>query len=190
MSDNKPLIWTERLLKSLQAGKDSPESRFMQVATCNKDGLPENRTLVFRQLDSDEGIIYAVSDLRTAKADALKANANAAICWYFTGSREQYRLNCTTTIITADNAPEDIHRAWSEMSVQGKKQFLWGVPGTVRQPAKPLKAEGDMNIAPPHFCKLAFRADSVDYLNLKGNPQYREFQTRCESDWQIRAVIP
>ncbi|WP_242633698.1 hypothetical protein [Alteromonas sp. KUL17] len=77
------------------------------------------------------------------------------------------------------------------MSDAGKKQFLWGEPGTPRNDGSALQVEGDFGVVPPHFCVIMLAIDSVDYLNLRGNPQSREWhQKDGNGNWVSQSLIP
>lgn len=188
---NTQPLWATRLQKSLQISKDMPESRFMQVATIDEAGFPQNRTLVFRHLDADNAVLSVISDLRTPKIAELRGDPRASICWYFTRSREQFRFACSATVLVHDVDGVDLTAQWKALSAQGKKQFLWGEPKTLREHEGPLHASvPDDSAPPPHFCQIDFHVSDVDYLNLKANPQYRELHQRKEGEWTSVSVIP
>lgn len=188
---NTQPLWATRLQKSLQISKDMPESRFLQVATIDESGVPQNRTLVFRSLDADSAVLSVISDLRTPKIAELRGDPRASICWYFTRSREQFRLACSTTILVHGIDGVDLTSQWKALSAQGKKQFLWGEPKTRRVDDGPLQATvPDNSSPPPHFCQINFHVAEVDYLNLKANPQYRELHQLQDGQWSSVSVIP
>ena len=62
----------------------------------------------------------------------VAANPAAEACWYFTASREQYRLSGDLTIVDhahADAALLDARRAaWAALSDAGRGQFAWPSP--------------------------------------------------------------
>ncbi|WP_354667792.1 pyridoxamine 5'-phosphate oxidase family protein [Alteromonas sp. C1M14] len=179
-----------RLVKSLQLTRQSPESRYFQLATCNNQGAPSNRTLVFRAMDKRRGELSVVSDLRTDKIADLRHNCKGAICWYFSDTREQYRFDVKSTIMSLQDHGDTLRAYWNNMSEPGKKQFLWGVPKTPRSGNDPLKVNHQPNDPPPHFCVITFAVVSGDYLCLKGNPQHRELYQHQQGQWHVTSVIP
>ena len=188
---NTQPLWATRLQKSLQISKDMPESRFLQVATIDESGVPQNRTLVFRSLNADSSILSVISDLRTPKIAELTGDPRASICWYFTRSREQFRLACASVVLVHGVNGVDLTSQWRALSAQGKKQFLWGTPKTLRDDEGPLHASTPVESAPPsHFCQIDFHVSEVDYLNLKANPQYRELHHLDGNEWSSVSIIP
>lgn len=188
--DNPSIPWIPRLIKSLQLCRQSPESRYFQLATCNAEGKPSNRSLVFRTMDEIQGAIFVVSDLRTDKIADLRNNEQGAICWYFAHTREQYRFDVRGTILSLNDDGKTVATYWHNMSEPGKKQFLWGVPKSPRVHREPLKANQQSNDPPEHFCVIKFTVQRADYLCLKGNPQYRHLYEKQQGEWRTTHVIP
>lgn len=182
--------WRQGLTKSLHQTRSMPESRYFQLATVDGSGTPFCRTVVFRGM-TDENQLVVISDTRTEKYSQLEQNAQAQICWYFSKSREQYRFSCLATIITASQDVDLVKQHWNKLSDAGKKQFLWGEPGTPRNDGTALQIEGDFDEVPPHFCVILLAIESVDYLNLRGNPQSREWhQKDVNGNWVSQSLIP
>ncbi|CAD5279370.1 Pyridoxamine 5'-phosphate oxidase [Alteromonas sp. 38] len=182
--------WRTGLTKSLHASRSMPESRYFQLATADKDGVPYCRTVVYRGL-SDDNKLIVISDTRTEKYTQLSQQAKAQGCWYFSKTREQYRFSVIATIMTENEDRSLIESHWAKLSDAGKKQFLWGDPGTPRNNGLPLQIAGDYSVAPEHFCVILLDIVNVDYLNLRGNPQYRELHRRDDKgNWISQSIIP
>lgn len=182
--------WRAVLTKSLHKTRSVPESRYFQLATVDSDGMPHCRTVVYRGL-TDRNQLVAVSDTRTDKCVQLSQSSRAQICWYFAKTREQYRFSVRADVVTLDENSELVRAHWARLSDAGKKQFLWGTPRTPRNSLSPLKAEGDLSLVPVHFCVLLLNVEKLDYLNLRGNPQYRAlYYLDDEANWQSQSVIP
>ena len=182
--------WRQGLTKSLHQTRSMPESRYFQLATVDGGGTPFCLTVVFRGM-TDENQLVVISDTRTEKYSQLESNAQAQVCWYFSKSREQYRFSCLATIITANKDINLVNQHWNKLSDAGKKQFLWGEPGTPRNDGTALQIEGDFDEVPPHFCVILLAIESVDYLNLRGNPQSREWhQKDANGNWVSQSLIP
>ncbi|MCU7553970.1 pyridoxamine 5'-phosphate oxidase family protein [Alteromonas sp. ASW11-19] len=183
-------LWRQQLTKSLHQTRSTPESRYFQLATCDSEGRPQCRTVVFRGI-SDQHELQVISDTRSGKWDDLQGNGFAQVCWYFAKTREQYRLDVTATCLKVADNPSLLAQYWQKLSDAGKKQFLWGTPNTPRDTNQPLLAESDFDDVPEHFCLLALKVTAVDYLSLRGNPQYRErHYTDSAGDWVAKPVIP
>lgn len=182
--------WRAELTKSLHKTRSIPESRYFQLATVDSDGVPYCRTVVYRGITDDNQCV-AVSDTRTDKCAQLVHNARAQICWYFAKTREQYRFSVTADVVTLDDNFELVQAHWARLSDAGKKQFLWGKPRAPRNSELPLKADGDFALVPAHFCVLLLNVEKVDYLNLRGTPQYRALHYCDEQgNWHSQSVIP
>lgn len=183
--------WNQRLTKSLHQSKSQPESRYFQLATLTDDLVPANRTVVFRYLEEASYSLVVVSDTRSAKWQELALQPNASVCWYFSKTREQYRFVVKGQGFTVDSDPALIHKQWSKLSDAGRKQYFWGQPATPRASDAPLRVTSDMSEAPEHFCVLKLKIQSVDYLSLQGNPQYREKHwLDGNGDWVSQPIIP
>jgi pyridoxamine 5'-phosphate oxidase len=94
MSDFKFPSWRQRLVRSLHVNRSQAQSKYFQVASVSKDGLPKNRTMVFRGFIPESLNLVSVTDIRSDKVLDWQQNTpkKFEICWYFAGSREQYRI--------------------------------------------------------------------------------------------------
>lgn len=192
ITDQAPDIapWRPYLLASLQGTKDIPESRYFQLASVDITGAPQCRTLVFRELHQDNEIIV-ISDTRTEKFTEFASNPRGQICWYFAHTREQYRFDVTAQVTTFVDNELWLTEHWSRLSDAGKKQFLWGSPGTKRHDLNPLESLEPDNVVPSHFCVISLSVSKVDYLNLRGNPQNRfVFEKQSDGSWCSLEIIP
>jgi PPOX class probable FMN-dependent enzyme len=191
MSSEKQMLedsWLKKLNHSLSLTNGQPESRFLQFATLDEHGNPQNRTLVFRRFnDKNELILY--SDSRSAKANELNVNPYVAICWYFAETREQYRISGTASTVIDKTIREN---AWQSLSENSKAQYLWGTPGSTKLPDSKLTidAESDLKEPPKHFWVISVTASKVDYLTLFGEPQSRVCYTQKEGTWSEEHLIP
>lgn len=141
-------------------------------------------------MDESQGVIFVISDLRTEKIADLRNNDQGAICWYFARTREQYRFDVKSTILSLNGDGQTVATYWHNMSEPGKKQFLWGSPKTPRSSNDLLKVNHQPDDPPPHFCVIKFVVIGGDYLCLKGNPQHRELYHKHQGQWQVTSVIP
>lgn len=142
MADTNLPIWRQRLERSLHVNKNEVESRFFQVASVSKAGHPKNRTMVFRGFHSGRNCLLSVTDTRSEKMnDWLTDKSKFEICWYFVGSREQYRIAGEVHILSVsipknqasdslgDTSKEVLLREqWSNLSLSAREQFYWPKP--------------------------------------------------------------
>ncbi|KAH1204610.1 Pyridoxine/pyridoxamine 5'-phosphate oxidase 2 [Glycine soja] len=97
------LAWKQLLLNALESNAHLKHSSFMQLATLGTNGTPSNRTVVFRGFQDNTDNIQINTHARTPKIEELKLCSSAEICWYFTDSWEQFRINGDVDIIDGLN---------------------------------------------------------------------------------------
>lgn len=205
--------WRQSLARSLQDQHGKAESRFFQAASVlgssanapDNDLVIENRTLVFRGFADNNNDILAVTDSRSEKIAQWKEHPQTQICWYFSKSREQYRISATVILLdgqhllSAQEAVDDIsvyaklrHKIWNELSDKAKQQFLWPRPKLpVQEANKGLEYKGnidDLSGIPRNFTLICFVAHYVDYLNLRTEPQLREIHENHQGIWDYKTV--
>ena len=95
------ISWRHLLEQAIEQHAHLPQARFVQLATIRRDGRPANRTLAFRGWLEPEECLLFTTDLRSAKVRQLGAWTWAEACWYFTETREQFRLLGQISVETA-----------------------------------------------------------------------------------------
>jgi PPOX class probable FMN-dependent enzyme len=180
-----------------------PFSRYFQLATVRADGTPANRSVVFRgflaQCHQQSDQLMMVSDRRSEKIVQIVHNPAAEACWYFTKTREQFRLAGQLSVVTADTHERDLSQArrdlWQSISASARAQFSWPQPKAPRADdaafthANPDN-QADDQAPPPAFCLLLLSVESVDHLLLRGDPQSRYLYQKVAQQWQVTAVNP
>ncbi|MGL5806173.1 MAG: Npun_F5749 family FMN-dependent PPOX-type flavoprotein [Xenococcaceae cyanobacterium] len=197
--------WRSPLARALHLNRSQPYSRYMQLATVTKDGFPANRTVVFREfLDNRDRIACAernrlktITDSRSDKIEQIQACPWGEICWYFTKTREQFRLFGSLILVTVDCSDRALQQArqetWQNLSDSARQQFSWPNPKQNRTEDKqaysiPVSAK---DIPLDNFCLLLLEPNKVDYLELRGEPQNRTIYILQDSQtWQVQAVNP
>lgn len=187
--------WRLPLARALHQNRSLRESRYFQLATVTPDGKPANRTVVFRGFRDDSNDLQIVTDLRSQKVSELQQQPHGEICWYFTKSREQFRISGDVNLITAQTTPLSSLRQtlWEQLSDNARLQFVWPHPKAERT----QQEEAFTNTCPPQdipletFIVLLFSPQQVDYLLLKGTPQNRYLYWLDEAEnWSVREVNP
>lgn len=200
--------WRSPLSRALHRNRSQPFCRFLQLATLRPDGTPANRTIVFRgfldTLAAQGNQLTFISDRRSEKTSQVQQNPSVEICWYFTKTREQFRISGQMTIVTAETTTAELSHArrqtWQKISEKARQQFDWPHP----KAARAADAEFDIPFPDekeplPDFSLLVLAPRTVDYLNLRGNPQDRiiytrsqdkEGQSNTEHTWTISPVNP
>jgi len=187
--------WRSPLARALHRNRSKAYSRYPQLATVRPDGRPANRTIVFRDFLPDTNDLQFVTDLRSDKMAQITHQPEGELCWYFTETREQFRLGGTIRLITADEQQSDWsqvrQQAWENLSDKGRQQFAWPPPGQPR--VSECYEPTDLNESPPlsTFAVLIFAPDRVDHLELRGDPQNRyQYWRLPDQSWKVMEVNP
>jgi len=173
-------LWRPSLDLALHRNRQSPQCRFVQLASVREDGRPAVRTVVFRGFLGDTNRLTFATDGRSVKTQEIERSNRAEACWYFHTTREQFRLAGTATLVGADHHDRDQSFAqarletWREMSDESRLTYTWPDPGRPREPLSPFPTQAPDPLDPlPHFCLLVLEVLEVDHLELQGNPQHR-----------------
>lgn len=187
--------WRSPLARALHRNRSRADSRYLQLATVRPNGRPANRTVVFRDFLADTNSLLFVTDRRSAKVDQIAQWPEGELCWYFTQTREQFRLGGQIRLITAHDrdleSTQIRENAWEKMSARGRQQLAWPEPGQTR--VKMGYDPTDLSESPPlsAFAVLIFEPDRVDHLELRGEPQNRyQYNRQTDSSWQTFEVNP
>ncbi len=188
--------WRSPLALALHNNRHQPYSRYFQLATVQADGRPANRTVVFRGFLDHTDQLKTVIDTRSQKTDQILHQPWGEVCWYFTETREQFRLAGELTLIDANYPHPELQQArqstWQDLSDNARVQFSWPHPGET-------KANSEAFSPPPpdpanpltNFCLLLLDPLKVDHLELRGDPQNRWLYLRSESQvWSTIGVNP
>lgn len=191
--------WRSPLSRALHRNRSDHHSRYPQLATVRPDGRPANRTVVFRDFfddSSDRNGLLFVTDRRSEKIGQLADNPNVELCWYFTKTREQFRLGGPMQVISADiaapNQAQLRSRMWANLSEKSQQQFIWPTPGAPRT-AKGYDFVENLDEQPPPdtFAVLLLTPDTVDHLELRGEPQNRyQYWRLSDHSWKVEEVNP
>lgn len=181
--------WTDALQRALKRNRRDAHNRYLQLATLRADGSPAVRTLVFRGLCAERDELRMVTDQRSEKADEIDRDARGEIAWYFSHTREQFRLRGLLRLSGGAGEDQSLRRQlWDSLSDAARAQFFWAHPGKpLRDEARKAEITGE---PPENFAALCLRVDAVDHLVLKGDPQLRLRGWRTQGTWQYEAVNP
>ncbi|XP_058189612.1 pyridoxine/pyridoxamine 5'-phosphate oxidase 2 isoform X1 [Rhododendron vialii] len=191
--------WKQLLLNALESNSTLKHSSFFQLATVGSNGRPSNRTVVFRGFQENSDKIQINTDCRSRKIDDLKHYPFAEICWYFTDSWEQFRINGKVDVING-SCPDPLklqqrEKAWFASSPKSRLQYLGPNPGFPSLDEKPSQEFSlDPSAGPVDaFCLLVLDPEQVDYLNLKINDRLT-FTSKQNTDgqkfWSLERINP
>lgn len=161
-------------------------------------GVPVCRTLVFRGFAENSNALIIHTDLRSQKIAQIKANNRGEICWYFSETREQFRLAGSLEIVANENhALGDIRQQqWWAISNSARASYSLATPGSliIELPEKcDTKITNEKTHAPPAstFALLIFKPISVDHLLLATPSHKRTFhQLKTSGDWDCENINP
>lgn len=189
--------WRSLLSRNLHLNRAQPYSRYFQLATVTPEGYPANRTVVFRGfLNDQENCLKIITDARSAKIRQINYQSKAEICWYFTKTREQFRIRGNLRLVNATESDQELqqarHNTWHDLSDAARSQFAWS------DPAKPVanKSAFEVNILDAdspltNFCLLLLIPQKVDHLQLRTNPQQRCWYLLQENQtWSTQQINP
>ncbi|MBP0016512.1 MAG: pyridoxamine 5'-phosphate oxidase family protein [Cyanobacteria bacterium SBLK] len=193
--------WRSHLETALDRNHHLPFSRYFQLATITPMGYPANRTVVFRGFFQDSDRLKIITDSRCEKLEQIQHCQWGEICWYFSETREQFRL--LGQLIIVDETESDLllkqewRSTWQSLSEATRIQFTWPPSKEKRQynssslfSSSPRDRE---SLSEPleNFNLLLLEPKKVDYLRLRGNPQNRYlYVLNSSSIWEEMEVNP
>ncbi|KAK6918162.1 Pyridoxamine 5'-phosphate oxidase, Alr4036 family, FMN-binding domain [Dillenia turbinata] len=197
--------WKQLLINALESNSNLKHSSFLQLATVGSNGRPANRTVVFRGFLDDTHKIQINTDSRSRKVfhlgiEDLRHCPFGEICWYFTDTWEQFRINGKIDIID-DTVLDPIKlqqrdKAWFASSLKSKLQYLGPKPGIpcFSEEPPPQQFSLDPSTGPVSaFCLLVLDPDQVDYVNLKTNDRLAftsQTSVNGEKCWNTERINP
>lgn len=189
--------WRSPLARAIYQNKSLPYSRYFQLATVTQTGIPCNRTVVFRGFLEDTNQLQVITDRRSAKINQLQNQPWTEICWYFTKTREQFRLTGKISIVSAKETNIKLvkarQRCWQKLSDAARKQFAWTNPGEPLLEKYPNLADKSTSQNEPitNFYLLLINPQKVDHLQLKAENHLRRIYTLNENQtWTMQPVNP
>ena len=196
MSDNLA-PWRSHISHALHRNRAKPHSKYVQLATVSPEGLPTNRTIVFRGFLDSTNWLQFIIDTRSEKYTHLQQKPYGEICWYFTKTREQFRIAGNLILVTVRESNPNLKKArktmWQNISDSARLLFIWANPGEVRDrspeafSSEPPPATEPVN----NFCLLLLEPKKVDILELRGNPQNRYlYILNSDNTWDITEINP
>lgn len=175
--------WLDDLEKAIKRNKRDAHNRYFQLATVDTEGWPRVRTVVYRGLADETGAPLFITDSRAEKMTSIVTGGRAEICWYFTQTREQFRLHGHLVII--DNASER-EAMWNRLSPAAKEQFFWVTPGVAIGQGDPVPSQTNV---PSTMVLVKLVPESVDHLVL-AKQQKRQRHSHTGDGWQATLINP
>ncbi|MEL4069972.1 pyridoxamine 5'-phosphate oxidase family protein [Ochrobactrum sp. GPK 3] len=172
----------------LEAAAASPESGFRYVNLCSVDAenLPQARMVVLRRTDVTKRMLEFHTDTRSAKWREFSAHPYATLLGYCSQTRLQLRLQGTVELHAQGSAVAET--AWEILPARTRATYAGGPPGDERAfvtDEQPFVSElADGAEGKEHFGVLAFRADTLDWFQLR-----REGNLRARFSYDPAGVV-
>ncbi|ERN42883.1 PPOX class probable FMN-dependent enzyme, alr4036 family [Rubidibacter lacunae KORDI 51-2] len=190
--------WRSPIARALHRNRSDAHARFFQLATVMPDGRPANRTVVFRGFFPNTDTLEVVTDARSEKVAQIDRQPWGEVCWYFTKTREQFRIAGRLKFVSADATDADLQRErqerWYDLSDSARLQFIWPQPKASRDSDRNaffVKAPAANTKPASTFNLLLVEPVAVDWLELRGDPQNRTlFLQTDDGKWSVRSVNP
>lgn len=187
------------LLAAAQTRNSVSHMPFAQLATVaagtqGHETRPNVRTVATRFFLDDGRLLISV-DARSDKMADLTEHPLCELCWYFTETREQFRLAARAQLITAPQAKleaklEDaLNRTWQQRSTVSRQSFSWPQPKRKRGDAAAFELP-EPSVPPDHFTLLLLDINAVDYLSLASVPHTRRMFSKLGGQWLDRPTNP
>lgn len=179
--------WRCALDDAIARNRRDAHNRYLQLATID-DGYPATRYVVFRGFLED-GSLTLVTDARSEKVRQVARHPGVEVCWYFTRSREQFRIRGLLEFVDG-KAPRASLRAsvWSRLSEAAREQFFWPTPGAELDQGSAPERDGEG--IPESFLLGTLTPERVDHLRLSPTPQQRIVSTVVDGKWRAVPVNP
>lgn len=171
--------WREPLARALHRHRRQPSARYLQLATVTPQGLPANRTVVFRGFGPGPNQLKIATDCRSDKFSHLQRLPQAEACWYFPKTREQFRLRGAVALVQSEGASlqlaQERRLTWQGLSETARRQFAGAPPGRPQSEERPDGIPPPVSATDPlpNFGLLLLAPQEVDHLQLGPTPHQR-----------------
>lgn len=167
----------------LNEGVKLSSSGFHTMNVCTVEGnSPKIRTVVFRNFDEENFVIYFHTDKRSQKINHLRENPNISLHFYSMNDKTQLIIEGSAEIIESG---EYFENAWRNTKLMSRKCYLITVaPGTrlteyknglpeIFHKRSPLLSESEEG--KQYFTVVKVKSKDVEFLHLraKGNIRAR-----------------
>ena len=202
--DQSVIPWKDRLEVSITCSRKIKGGNYVQIATIDKNGLPNCRTVVFRGLMTSSSIYYQnsmkmITDSRSEKVNQIQFSPFAELVWWFSQSSEQYRISGNIQIVSEETEDEELvstrKQMWGNLSDPAREQFYWSSPGIEYEgiasvPLGGRDIEGKVLHPPPNFLLMLLIPHKIKYLRLSDNFAQIDELADNKQTWLSKRVNP
>lgn len=127
-AEELPLLYDHLWARLTQGVSDRhTPARYPTLATVSKNGMPQARTVVLRDVDKQAATLAVYTDIHSEKVNALRATPVAALHVWDASERLQIRIEAKVTILTGEAVseqwqclPENARNAYSSGLAPGE----------------------------------------------------------------------
>ncbi|MBF9040801.1 pyridoxamine 5'-phosphate oxidase [Rhodobacterales bacterium LSUCC0387] len=156
-------------------------ARHPTLATVNKEGKPQARTVVLRAADRGSATLDIHTDLQSRKVADVTITPYAALHIWDPSADLQMRLEAEVNVLTGDDAEE----IWEKVPEVSRLSY-----GISPPPGKPIPTALDYlkNADPASFAVLRLELSCIDALHLGQNHRRARFSR--SDNWSGTWVAP
>ncbi|XP_041011211.1 pyridoxine/pyridoxamine 5'-phosphate oxidase 2 isoform X2 [Juglans microcarpa x Juglans regia] len=182
-----------------QNSSNGSRNRAMETASSERIGVELPPQALFLLSTCHCGIEWETFESHCGfQIEELRHCPYAEICWYFTDSWEQFRVNGKIDILDESNPDlnklQQREKSWFASSLKSRLQYLGPSPGLPCLSELPDQEFLDHSTGPVGaFCLLVLDPDQVDYLNLKSNQRIKftsGLSVNGEKCWTSQRINP
>jgi pyridoxamine 5'-phosphate oxidase len=194
--------WRSRIDRSIAKSRKIRGGNYVQIATVDDQGLPACRTVVFRGFleteDKSSIAMKMITDARSEKVTQIAANPGCEMVWWFSQTKEQYRLSGTLRLVGADESDAHLLAArkqqWGNLSDPAREQFYWHPPGEYSGesavPAGGRDEDGKVMEVPDSFLLMLLYPSQVKFLRLTDNFAQKDVLESNGATWSESRINP
>lgn len=171
-----------------------PLPEAMTLATATPDGKPSARMVLLKQVDQDGFVFY--TNYRSAKAEQLDANPNAALVFYWAQLDRQVRVEGSVVKTPAEESREYFRTRPRESQIgawaSAQSEVISG-RDVLEQRAKDLEAQYcDREIdCPEHWGGYRLNPERIEFWKSRvGRLHDRILYERTSHGWTITRLAP
>ncbi len=168
------------------------------LASCDRDGNPNQRIMVLREANRDEAYLRFHTDSRSPKTANFTLNPSASVLGYDADKKVQLRIQGNVSVERSGDLADT---AWSQSALYSRRCYMIeqhpGAKADAATTGLPKAMEGMKPSAEQteavrgNFAILRFTVQSIDwlYLHHEGNIAAR-FERRLDGEWTAHWHIP
>ncbi|WP_018918664.1 pyridoxamine 5'-phosphate oxidase family protein [Vreelandella zhanjiangensis] len=181
-AEELPLLY-DHLWKCLTRGISDRDAaaRHPTLATVNKSGMPQARTVVLREADQQAATLATYTDIHSDKIASLRVNPAAALHIWDAEQKLQLRVEANVTILNGDEVSE----RWQRIPEHARTAYSRGPA-----PGEPIANSLDYTKTPAEnaFAVLWLDIQAIEALHL--GQHHRRAIFKRANNWAGQWLVP